>query len=69
MLLQHSPQETIAVFTSAKPIAIAVGTTLQLTSEKILALAWVRYNAGLTTMKLREGAFHLDTLNATPHLL
>ncbi len=67
-LLQHSAQETVAVFTSATPIAIAVGAALQLTSEKILGLAWVRYNSGLTTMKLRNGVFHLYTLNAAPHL-
>ena len=68
-LLQHSTQETIAVFTSATPIAIAVGAALQLTSEKILGLAWVMYNSGITTLKLRDGAFHLYTLNAAPHLL
>ncbi len=67
-LLRHSAQETIAVFTSATPIAIAVGAALQLTSEKILGLAWVLYNSGITTMKLRDGAFHLYTLNAAPHL-
>ena len=67
-LLRHSAQETIAVFTSATPIAIAVGAALELTSEKILGLAWVMYNSGLTTMKLRDGAFHLYTLNAAPHL-
>ena len=67
-LLQHSVQETIAIFTSATPIAIAVGAALQLTNEKILGLAWVMYNSGITTMKLRDGAFHLYTLNAAPHL-
>ncbi len=68
-LLQHSAQEIIAVFTSATPIAIAVGAALQLTSEKMMGVAWVMYNSGMTTMKLRDGAFHLYTLNATPHLL
>lgn len=67
-LLRHSAQETIAVFTSATPIAIAVGAALELTNEKILGLAWVMYNSGLTTMKLRDGAFHLYTLNTAPHL-
>ena len=67
-LFQHSAQETIAIFTSATPIAIAVGAAFQLTNEKILGLAWVMYNSGITTMKLRDGAFHLYTLNAAPHL-
>ncbi len=66
-LLEHSAQETIAVFTSATPIAIAAGAALQLSNEKILQLAWVMYNSGLTTMKLRDGRLHLYTLNAAPH--
>ncbi len=67
-LLRHGALETIAVFTSATPIAIAVGAALQLASEKVLELAWVMYNASITTMKLRDGGFHLYTFNATPHL-
>jgi len=68
-LQQHDPQKTIAVFTSATPIAIAAGIALQLTSEKILGLAWVMYNSGMTTIKMRDSAPHLYTLNAAPHLL
>ena len=68
-LLEHSTQETVAVFTSATPIAIVAGAAFQLTSEKTLQLAWVMYNSGLTMMKLRNGALHLCTLNAAPHLL
>jgi hypothetical protein len=56
------------VFTSATPSAIVTGAALPLASEKILQLAWVMYNSGLTAMKMREGAFHLYTLNAAPHL-
>lgn len=67
-LLRHGALETIAVFTSATPIAIAVGAALQLASEKVLELAWVMYNASITTMKLRDGGLHLYTFNATPHL-
>ena len=68
-LIQHPPQENIAVFTSATPIAIAAGMILQLSDEKTLELAWVMYNSGLTTLKQREASFRLYTLNATPHLL
>ncbi|MFN7927239.1 MAG: histidine phosphatase family protein [Blastocatellia bacterium] len=68
-LAQHSSQENIAVFTSATPIAIAVGAALQLVEEKALELAWVMYNTGLTTLKYREATCTLYTLNTTPHLL
>lgn len=68
-LTQHSPQENIAIFTSATPIAIVVGTALQLVDEKTLELAWVMYNTGLTLLKYRDTACTLYTLNATPHLL
>jgi broad specificity phosphatase PhoE len=68
-LTQHSAQENIAVFTSATLIAIAVGPALQLTSERVMALAWTMYNAGMTAMKLQDDAFHLYTLNAASHLL
>ncbi|MBL8205459.1 MAG: histidine phosphatase family protein [Blastocatellia bacterium] len=65
-LQQHDPQKTIAVFTSATPIAIAAGIALQLTSEKILGLAWVMYNSGTTTIKMRDSAPHL--YNSMPPL-
>lgn len=68
-LTQHGSQENIAIFTSATPIAIAVGMALQLSDEKALELAWVMYNSGLTTLKTRDASFALYTLNATPHLL
>jgi broad specificity phosphatase PhoE len=67
-LRKHSPQETIGVFTSATPIAIAAGVALQGTNKKALEMAWVMYNSGVTTMKLRAETFHLYTLNAAPHL-
>jgi hypothetical protein len=67
-LHKHGPQETIAVFTCATPIAIAAGVALQGTNKKVLEMVWVMYNAGVTTMKLRAETFHLNTLNAAPHL-
>ncbi len=67
-LRQHAADVNIAVFTSATPIAIATGIALELSDEKIIGLAWVMYNSGMTTFKQCEGAFYLHTLNATPHL-
>ncbi|HEX4945118.1 MAG TPA: histidine phosphatase family protein [Blastocatellia bacterium] len=67
-LRQHSYSETIAVFTSATPIAIAAGMALQLSEERVLGLAWVMYNASVTTVKWREEALQLYTLNAASHL-
>jgi broad specificity phosphatase PhoE len=67
-LRQHDAKESIAVFTSATPIAIAVANALQLTDKKTLELAWIVQNSSLTTMKLRDESLHLYSFNATPHL-
>ena len=67
-LRQHDVHETIAVFTSATPVAIAVAKALQLTDKKTLELAWIVQNSSLTTMKLRDESLHLYSFNSTPHL-
>jgi broad specificity phosphatase PhoE len=67
-LMRHETDEHIAVFTSATPIAIWVGTALALADEKIPRLMAVLYNASVTTLKLRPGELLLLDFNTTPHL-
>jgi broad specificity phosphatase PhoE len=67
-LSSHQPGESVAVFTSATPIALCVGAALGLSDAKILELAGVIFNSSLTTIRLRGAEMSLFTFNATPHL-
>jgi broad specificity phosphatase PhoE len=60
--------DTIAVFSSATPIAIWIGMALGLNARHTLRLAGVTYNAALTTMRVREDDLALFSFNGTPHL-
>jgi len=60
--------DTVAVFSSATPIAVWIGMALRLNAEHILRLAGVTYNAALTTMRVRDGDLMLFSFNGTPHL-
>jgi len=61
--------ETVAVFTSATPMAVWTGMALGLNDRHVLRLAGVTYNTALTTMRLRDGDLILFSFNGTPHLL
>lgn len=67
-LAAHAPGESVAVFTSATPIAVCVGAALGLSDAKILELTGVVFNSSVTTLRLRESGLSLFTFNATPHL-
>jgi broad specificity phosphatase PhoE len=67
-LSSHQPGQTVAVFTSATPIAVCVGAALGLSDEKILELTGMIFNSSLTTVRLRGDGLSLFTFNATPHL-
>jgi broad specificity phosphatase PhoE len=67
-LTNHNSEHTIAIFTSATPIAITAGAALGLSDEKLLSLLGVLYNTGITTLRARGKELRLFTLNATPHL-
>ena len=60
--------ESVAVFSSATPIAVWVGMALALEGRHVMRLAGVTYNAALTTMRVRDGDLALYTFNGTPHL-
>jgi broad specificity phosphatase PhoE len=61
-------RRTIAVVTSATPIAILTAVALGLSDEKMLSVLGLLYNSGVTTMRIQNGGLRLFTLNATPHL-
>jgi broad specificity phosphatase PhoE len=62
------PGESVAVFSSATPIAVWVGMALALERRHVMRLAGVTYNAALTTMRVRAGDVALFSFNSTPHL-
>lgn len=61
--------ETLAVFTSGGPIAVAVGEVLGLPDEKIIEISWVIKNASVTEFLYSERGLSLNTFNTTPHLI
>ena len=60
--------DTIAVFSSATPIAVWIGMALGLNARHTLRLAGVTYNAAVTKMRVREDDLALFSFNGTPHL-
>lgn len=60
--------ENILVVTSAMPIAIWTGLSLEISDERLMRLAGVLYNASYTIVRLRETRQRLFTFNAAPHL-
>ena len=60
--------ENILVVTSAMPIAIWTGLSLEISDQRLMRLAGVLYNASYTIVRLREAQPRLFTFNAAPHL-
>jgi broad specificity phosphatase PhoE len=61
-------QQNILVVTSATPLAIWVGLSLDISDERIMRLAGAAYNASYTILRLRKEQLRLFTYNAVPHL-
>jgi broad specificity phosphatase PhoE len=59
-------RENIIVFTSATPVAIYAGLSLDISDERVMRLAGVLYNASYTVLRLREEQLRLFTFNAVP---
>lgn len=64
----NGSEKSVAVFTSATPVAIHASAALGLTDEKLLSILGVIYNTSVTVMRARDGDLRLFTFNATPHL-
>ncbi len=61
-------RDNILVVTSATPIAIWAGLSLEVFDERVMRLAGAIHNTAYTIMRLRESQLRLFTFNATPHL-
>jgi broad specificity phosphatase PhoE len=62
-------EKSIAIFTSATPIAITAGEALGLRDEKLMNILGVLYNSGVTILRPRsEHQLRLFTLNSVSHL-
>ncbi len=65
---QDAKDENILVATSATPIAICTGLSLEIADGRVMRLAGAVYNASYTILRLRAAALRLFTFNAAPHL-
>jgi broad specificity phosphatase PhoE len=61
-------RENILVVTSATPIAIWTGVSLEISDEQVMRLAGALYNASYTILRLRREELRLFTFNAASHL-
>ena len=61
-------RENIVIFTSATPVAICTGLSLEISDERVMRLAGTVYNASYTILRLRKAQLRLFTFNAVPHL-
>jgi broad specificity phosphatase PhoE len=64
----HVSGESVAVFTSATPIAISIGTALEAANGRVMRLAGVMYNSAVSTVRLKESDLTLYTFNSSAHL-
>ena len=62
-------QDNIIIFTSAVPVAIWAGLSLDVCDQRVMRLAAVLYNTSYTTLRLQEEQLRLFAFNAVPHLL
>lgn len=67
-LTGNPADESIAIFTSATPIAIMTAAALELSQEKLISVLGVIYNSSITAMRPHTEGLRLFTFNATPHL-
>jgi broad specificity phosphatase PhoE len=67
-LTRRPAEDTVAIFSSATPIAVWVGLALELTGRHVLRLAGATYNTAVTTVRAREGDLALFSFNGTAHL-
>jgi broad specificity phosphatase PhoE len=62
-------RDNIIIFTSAVPVAIWAGLSLDFCDQRVMRLAAVLYNTSYTILRLREEQLRLFAFNAIPHLL
>jgi broad specificity phosphatase PhoE len=67
-LAAHGSGESVAIFTSATPIAVWIGMALGVENGRIMRLAGVIYNSAVSTVRLRERDLTLFSFNNVGHL-
>jgi broad specificity phosphatase PhoE len=67
-LNQGQRGETVAIFTSGGPIAIAMQTALGLSDESALGVSWMSQNCSWSEFLYGADRFTLSTFNSHPHL-
>jgi broad specificity phosphatase PhoE len=67
-LRQGQRGETVAIFTSGGPIAIAIQTALNLSDESALGVSWMSQNCSWSEFLYGADRFTLSTFNSHPHL-
>jgi broad specificity phosphatase PhoE len=61
-------RENVVIVTSATPVAICTGLSLEISDARVMRLAGAVYNASYTILRLRKEQLRLFTFNAVPHL-
>lgn len=67
-LNQGQRGETVAIFTSGGPIAIAMQTALSLSDESSLGVSWMSQNCSWSEFLYGADRFTLSTFNSHPHM-
>jgi broad specificity phosphatase PhoE len=67
-LLDLPPEGQVAVITSATPIALSAGATLDLTPNRVMQLAGAQRNTAFSEIDPRPGDPRLVSFNNIPHL-
>jgi broad specificity phosphatase PhoE len=62
------PNRNVAVFTSATPTAVWAAKALELGGRKVMQLAGVMYNTGVTVLRVNVGQVRLFQFNTVPHI-
>jgi broad specificity phosphatase PhoE len=62
-------QDNIIIFTSAVPVAVWAGLSLDICDQRVMRLAAVLYNTSYTILRLQQEQLRLFAFNAIPHLL
>lgn len=61
-------RENVVIVTSATPVAICTGLSLEISDARVMRLAGAVYNASYTILRLRKEQLRLFTFNAVAHL-
>ncbi len=67
-LTDAAHEDSILVFTSATPVAIWTGLSMDICDARVMRLAGALHNASCTVLRLTGSELRLHSFNGTPHL-